>query len=68
MRILSAHLRYACFEDADLDSEQPLNDFPNQQLWQRLKTEIIEDGALFDGAPPTAIQKYFQAWIERQGF
>jgi hypothetical protein len=61
-------MRDACFDDAELDSEKPLDGLPNQQLWQRLKTEIIEDGALFDGAPPTTIQKHFQAWIEQQGF
>jgi hypothetical protein len=68
MRVLSANRRDPCFEDAELDSEKHLDDLPNRQLWQRLKTEIIEDGALFDGAPPAATQKHFQAWIEQQGF
>jgi hypothetical protein len=69
MRVLSANIRYACFEDAIPESvETPLNDLPNQQLWQRFKTEITEDRALFDGAPPAAIQKHFHHWIEQQGF
>ena len=68
MRILSAHLRAKCFADADLHSEHPLHDLPNRELWQRMKSEVIEDRALFDGAPPAAIQKHFHAWIEQQGF
>jgi len=67
MRILSAHMRFACFEDADADSEQPLHDLANQELWRRVKSEVIEDRALFDGVPPAAIQKHFHAWIEQQG-
>jgi hypothetical protein len=68
MRILSAHLRSACFDEAESDDEKPHDDLPNQQLWQRMKSEVIEDRALFDGAPPAAIQKHFHAWIDQQGF
>jgi hypothetical protein len=61
-------MRDACFDDEELDSEKSLDGLPNQQLWRRSKTEIIEDGALFEDAPLTAIQKHFQAWIKQQGF
>lgn len=68
MEILSAHLRQSCFEDAKEDSEEPLDNFPNQQLWQRMRMDVVEDRAVLDGAPPAAIQKHFQAWIEQQGY
>jgi hypothetical protein len=64
LRIISAHLRKECFHDA----EEGGDDTPNQQLWQRMQNKIIEDRAMFDGAPPAVIQQHFQAWIEQQGY
>jgi hypothetical protein len=64
LRIISAHLRKACFRDADKGG----NDTPNQQLWQRMKNEIIDDRVTFEGAPPSVIQQHYQAWIEQQGY
>jgi hypothetical protein len=64
LRIISAHLRKACFQDTKKGGDGT----PNQQLWQRMKNKVIEDRATFDRAPPTVIQQHFQAWIEQQGY
>lgn len=70
LEILTAHLRQDIFHDAkqDVEDEEPLDDFPNQQIWQRLRLDVIDDRTAFDGAPPATIQKHFQAWIEEQGY
>jgi hypothetical protein len=59
-------LRQGIFDDAS--GEDDLDDFPNQQLWQRMSTEVIEDREIFENVTPTAIQKHFQGWIEEQGY
>lgn len=41
---------------------------PNEQVWQRLRFEAIEDRIAFDSTLPAAIQQHFQAWIEADGF
>jgi hypothetical protein len=64
LRIISAHLRESCFYDADKGGD----DTPNQQLWRRMKNEIINDRATFEGATPSVVQQHFQAWIEQQGY
>lgn len=60
-------MRAACFDDAYRD-EIPLDTFPNEQIWQRQRFEVIDDCSTFDGAPPAVVQQHFQAWIEADGF
>lgn len=66
LEILSAHMRQGLFNSAS-EGDFP-DDLPSQQLWQRIRTEVVEDRDDFENVPPTAIQKHFQAWIEEQGY
>lgn len=68
LEILIRHMHRIIFYDAQGDSEKPLDNFPNMQIWQRFRPEIISDRTTFDRAPPATIQQHFQAWIEEQGY
>lgn len=61
-------MREECFYDAMGHTEEPLDDFPNRELWSRMKLDIIDDPTTFNRASPTVIQQHFQSWIESQGF
>ncbi|OQO11491.1 hypothetical protein B0A48_03218 [Cryoendolithus antarcticus] len=67
LAVLDANLRVACFREQGPNGDRREKSGPSERLWQRLKSEVIEDRAL-DGAPPVAVMEHFRAWIKEQGF
>nr|OQO28197.1 hypothetical protein B0A51_03985 [Rachicladosporium sp. CCFEE 5018] len=67
LAILDANLRVACFREQGPNGDRREKSGPSERLWQRLKSEVIEDRAL-DGAPPAAVKEHFRAWIKEQGY
>lgn len=69
--VLNDYIRYECFSYRD-DGRQkgtipmpPLDSKVNDQLWQRLRHDVIEDRALLEGASktPGRILKLSQNWV-----
>lgn len=66
--ILNEYIRYECFSYTDDGRHRgtiphpPLDVKANDQLWQRLNNEVVEDGELLENATPDKILSLAQAW------
>lgn len=58
------------FEDhskEDSTAKDCLYDAPEQQLWKRLRNDIVEDQALLEGASPARLNELHHEWLESRG-
>jgi hypothetical protein len=71
--ILHSYMRKNIFYDfEDHSKEDPaakdrLDDAPEQQLWRRLRHDILEDQALLEGASPARLNELHHEWLEARG-
>jgi hypothetical protein len=77
IEILHEHVRADIFYDLersensrggkDKSGNDTLDDGPEQQLWKRLKNEIVQDKARLDGASPATLNELHHEWLDSQG-
>jgi hypothetical protein len=74
IEILHSYIRKAIFYNIERheqlwDSKDPgvresLDDAPEQQLWKRLRNDIVEDRALLEGASPARLNELHHEWLK----
>lgn len=71
IEVLNAYMRDECFsypegkDDSDEEDKPRNDDKASQQLWQRLRNDIVQDRELLEGASqtPAKITKLAQDWV-----
>ena len=67
IQVLQEYIRYSCFEDIEYDGSGNVtnasDDKPEQQLWARLRNDIVEDQTLLTNASPKRIKTLAKQWI-----
>lgn len=71
VEVLHEYMRYYCFQDIKYDDSGNIvsqyDDKPEQQLWQRLRNDIVQDQSLLDRASPSELQRLSREWIGSRG-
>ena len=67
IQVLQEYIRYSCFEDIQYDDSGNITNAsdvkPEQQLWHRLRNDIVQDQALLSNASPRKIKPLSKEWI-----
>lgn len=71
LEVLQEYIRYSCFEDIEYDGSGNITnasgDKPEQQLWKRLRNDVVQDQALLDGISTVDVKRLAKEWINSRG-
>jgi hypothetical protein len=61
--VLNEYMRWECFTSDRGNRDPPEHDKAKNQLWQRLKNEVVQDRELLEGASPAKVLAVARDWV-----
>jgi hypothetical protein len=63
IEVLNEYIRWECFTSDEGDRDPAELDKAKNQVWQRLKNEVVQDRELLEGASPAKILEVARDWV-----